>query len=146
MKRKLKILVVFGFFFFFLSVNGFSQFSVSYYSSSLSKIGLGFNVSDRFWSELRLYSNTTIHAITPELVVCFNFVKRERHNIYFGLGGNINYFTGFVLPVGVQFTPIEKFDRFSLHIELQPSLDILSRDLILQSSWGLRFKFGRKDE
>jgi len=135
------------FLFIFLSFNsykGFSQLSISYYSSTLSKIGLGYNFNDRFWSELRLYSNTSISDITPEVVICYNIVKKERHNIYLGLGGNVNYFTGFVLPVGVQFTPIEKFDRFSLHIELQPTLDIES-DLIIQSSWGLRYKFGKKD-
>ncbi|MBN2215021.1 MAG: hypothetical protein JW723_12335 [Bacteroidales bacterium] len=143
MTRQIRILVLIGLF-SILSVKGFSQLSISYYSSSLSKIGLGYNFNDRFWSELRLYSNTTVDDITPELVICYNIVKKERHNIYFGLGGNVNYFTGFVLPVGVQFTPFEKFDRFSLHIELQPTLDIES-DLIIQSSWGLRYTFGNKD-
>jgi hypothetical protein len=143
MTRLMKILFLF-IFLSFISYKGFSQLSISYYSSTLSKIGLGYNFNDRFWSELRLYSNTSISDITPEVVICYNIVKKERHNIYLGLGGNVNYFTGFVLPVGVQFTPIEKFDRFSLHIELQPTLDIES-DLIIQSSWGLRYKFGKKD-
>jgi len=143
MNRLIKILFLFVFL-CLISFKGFSQLSISYYSSALSKIGLGYNFNDRFWSELRLYSNTSISDITPEVVICYNIVKKERHNIYLGLGGNVNYFTGFVLPVGVQFTPIEKFDRFSLHIELQPTLDIES-DLIIQSSWGLRYKFGNKD-
>ena len=143
MTRLIKILFLF-IFFSLISFKGFSQLSISYYSSTLSKIGLGYNFNDRFWSELRLYSNTSISDITPEVVICYNIVKKERHNIYLGLGGNVNYFTGFVLPVGVQFTPIEKFDRFSLHIELQPTLD-LNSDLIIQSSWGLRYKFGKKD-
>jgi hypothetical protein len=143
MNRLMKILFLFIFLSFF-SYKGFSQLSISYYSSTLSKIGLGYNFNDRFWSELRLYSNTSISDITPEVVICYNIVKKERHNIYLGIGGNVNYFSGFVLPVGVQFTPIEKFDRFSLHIELQPTLDIES-DLIIQSSWGLRYKFGKKD-
>ena len=143
MTRKIRILILFGLF-FILSVKGFSQLSISYYSSSLSKIGLGYNFNDKFWSELRLYSNTTVDDITPELVICYNIVKKERHNIYLGLGANVNYFTGFVLPIGVQFTPFEKFDRFSLHIELQPTLDVES-DLIFQSSWGLRYKLGKND-
>lgn len=143
MKRTVKILILFGFF-SILSVKGFSQLSISYYSSSLSKIGLGYNFNDRLWSELRLYSNTSIENITPELVICYNIMKKEMHNIYLGLGGNVNYFTGFVLPIGAQFTPFEKLERFSLHIEFQPTLDIDS-DLILQSSWGLRYKFGKKD-
>ena len=142
MTRSIRILVLFGIF-SIMSAKGFSQLSISYYSSSLSKIGLGYNFSDKLWTELRLYSNTSINDITPELVVCYNIVKKERHNIYLGLGGNVNYFTGFVLPLGVQFTPIEKFDRFSLHIELQPTLNIAEDDLILQSSWGLRYKFGK---
>lgn len=143
MKRKIKFVVLLGLL-SLLSLKGFSQMSVSYYSSSLSKIGLAYNFSDKIWSELRLYSNTSIDDLTPELVLCYNIVEKEKHNVYLGLGGNMNYFTGFVLPVGVQFTPVEKFKRFSLHIELQPTLDLES-DLMIQSSWGLRYKFGKSD-
>jgi len=121
-----------------------SQLSVSYYSSSLSKIGLAYDFSPRLWSELRLYSNTNIGNITPELVFCINVASREYHKIYLGLGANVNYFTGFVMPIGVQFTPFEKFDRFSLHIELEPTLDFSSEDVIIQSSCGIRYKFIRQ--
>jgi hypothetical protein len=141
MTRTIKILVLL----FFITINGFSQLSISYYSSSLSKIGLGYDFNERIWSELRLYSNTTIDDITPEIVFCYNIVNTGNHNIYLGLGGNVNYFTGFVLPVGVQFYPIENFDRFSLQIEIQPTLDIGSSDAFVQSSWGLRYKFGKRD-
>lgn len=144
MTRTIKILVLFGLF-ALISVKGFSQVSISYYTSSLSKIGLGYDFNEKIWSEFRLYSNTNVDDITPELVVCYNIVNKENHNIYLGLGGNVNYFTGLVLPAGVQFIPIENFDRFSLQIELQPALDIESSDLILQSSWGLRYRFGVKD-
>jgi hypothetical protein len=116
--------------------------SISYYSSSLSKIGLGYNFTERFWSELRLYSNTTLDNITPELVLCYNIVKKDKHNIYVGLGGNVNYFNGIVVPIGVQFSPFEKLDKFSFHIEFQPTIDFESATL-LQSSWGLRYRFGK---
>ena len=118
-----------------------SQLSVSYYSSSLSKIGLAYDFTPRFWSEVRLYGNTGIGNITPELVFCFNLANKEFHRIYLGFGGNVNYLTGFVMPVGVQFTPFEKFGRFSLHIELEPTLDLASEDVIIQASWGLRYRF-----
>jgi len=124
-----------------LPLASFSQLSISYYSSNLSKIGLAYDFSPRFWTELRLYSDTDILSITPELVFCFNLANREFHRVYLGLGANINYFTGFVMPIGVQFTPFEKFDRFSLHIELEPTLDVVGEDVIIQSSWGLRYKF-----
>jgi len=124
-----------------LPVTAFSQLSLSYYSSNLSKIGLAYDFSPRFWTEVRLYSDTDISNITPELVFCFNLANREYHKVYLGLGANVNYFTGFVMPIGVQFTPFEKFDRFSLHIELEPTLDLAGEDLIIQSAWGIRYKF-----
>ncbi|MBL7872468.1 MAG: hypothetical protein JNM78_12700 [Cyclobacteriaceae bacterium] len=119
---------------------GFSQVSVSYYNSSLSKIGFSYNFSEKVWSEIRLYSNTTINNLTPELVICYNIVNKEKHNIYAGIGGVANYFNGIVVPIGIQFTPFEKFDKFSFHIEIQPTFDF-ENDIIIQSSWGLRYKF-----
>lgn len=145
MKKTFKMMVLVG----LLSLaclKGYSQLSVSYYASSLDKIGLGYNFSNRFWSELRLYANTRVEDLTPELVVCFNLAHKEKHNVYLGVGGNVNYFTGFVMPVGVQFSPVEKLDRFSIHIELQPMLDIEGDAiLIFQGSWGLRYTFGKRD-
>jgi hypothetical protein len=142
MSKSIKLLFLTGLFIITVN-NAFSQLSVSYYSSSLSKIGVGYEFGDRFWGEFRLYNNTSINDITPELVFCYDIVDRERHDVYLGFGGNVNYFTGFVLPVGVQFIPVEDFERFSLHIEFQPSLDI-EGDLITQGSWGLRYMFGKK--
>jgi hypothetical protein len=37
------------------------------------------------------------------------------------------------MPPGVQFTLFEKFDRFSFHIEPEPTLDFTIEDLIIQS-------------
>ncbi|MRR22095.1 hypothetical protein EG830_03845 [bacterium] len=122
-----------------------SQLSVSYYSSNLSKIGLAYDFTPRFWSEVRLYADTDISNITPELVLCFNLASKEFHRIYLGFGGNVNYLNGFVMPVGVQFTPFEKFGRFSLHIEFEPSLDLVSETVIIQASWGLRYRFLRQE-
>ena len=141
MKRHFKILFLFGFL-SIISLQAFSQWSVSYYSSSLSKVGVGYDFSERFYSELRLYSNTTVDDITPEFVLGYNVVNEEKHNIYLGLGGNVNHFTGLVLPFGVQFTPLETFDRFSLHVEVQPTYDF-EGDVIIQSAWGIRYRFGK---
>lgn len=143
MKRSTKIVVLCGLI-TLISLKGFSQLSISYYSSSLSKIGIGYNPDDKLWGELRLYGNTSFDNITPELVVCYNIAEKERHNVYVGLGVVVNHFNGLVLPVGVQFTPIEQFDKFSLHIEIEPVLDF-DHDLIIQSSWGFRYRFGEKD-
>ncbi len=140
MKKAYKVLVLSGFL-ALVPITAFTQLSISYYSSNLSKIGLAYDFSPRFWTEVRLYSDTDISNITPEVVFCFNLVNREFHKVYLGLGANVNYFTGFVMPIGVQFTPFEKFGRFSLHIELEPTLDLAGEDVIIQSSWGIRYKF-----
>lgn len=144
MKKAVMILVL-GSLLFILPHSAFSQFSVSYYSSSLSKIGVAYDFTPVFWSEFRLYSNTGLGNITPELVLCFNVSRKEFHRVYVGFGGNVNYFTGFVMPVGVQFTPFERLDRFSLHIELEPTLDLSSEDVIIQSSWGIRYRFLKQE-
>lgn len=126
---------------------GFSQFSVSYFHSSFPpKIGLGYNFSGKVWSEFRLYNETDIYStyMIPELVVCYNFVNKNRHNIYAGIGALAAYDKGIVVPIGVQFTPFEKFDRFSLHIEMQPTFIIDNYPIIL-SGWGFRYKFGGKN-
>jgi hypothetical protein len=139
MTRTIKTLVLIGLI-SFMSNRAFSQIGVSYYSSSLSKIGLSYNFSGKVWSELRLYSNTTFDDLTPELVLCYNFISKERYNIYAGVGGVINYYNGIIIPVGVQFTPFQKFDKFSLHIELQPTFDFENTPIV-ESSWGIRYKF-----
>lgn len=142
MKRSVKIVVLCGLI-ILVSLKGFSQLSISYYSS-LSKIGMGYNLDDKLWGEFRLYGNTSIDNISPELVFCYNIVKREHHNVYLGLGATVNRYNGLVLPVGVQFTPIEQFDKFSLHIEIEPVIDF-DNDLFILTSWGFRYKFGKKD-
>ena len=139
MTRTIKTLLLIGLI-SFLSIDAFSQIGVSYYSSNSSKIGLSYDFSNKFWSELRLYSNAYFSDLTSELVLCYNLVNQERYNIYVGIGGVFNYYNGIVVPIGVQFTPFEKLDKFSLHIELQPISDF-DKTSSVQTSWGLRYKF-----
>ena len=139
MKRIILMLLLMGIF-VAISTKGSAQMSISYYSSSFSKIGIAYNFSNRFWSEIRLYSNTTLEDITPELVICYNLAHHDKYNIYLGVGGNVNYYSGLVIPAGLQFTPFEKLKNFSFHIEFQPMV-VFDQDVILQSSWGIRYKF-----
>jgi hypothetical protein len=153
MTRKIKIFVL-VMLTSFLSSNAFSQIGVSYYSS-YSKLGVSYDFSNKVWGEFRLNSNGSMLDLTPELVLCRNFVSNERYNIYAGVGGVLNRVVGIrfnngygyidnlygiVIPVGVQFTPFEKLDRFSLHLELMPTIGHYF-DTDLQTSWGLRYKF-----
>ena len=124
--------------------SGFGQLSMSYQYSSLSKIGMAYNFSQRFWTELRFYSNTDVVDLTPELALLYNVSVKERHEIYIGIGGVINYISCFILPIGLQFRPFENFKRFSLQIEFEPTLDFVSESIIFQSAAGIRYTFGKK--
>lgn len=140
-----KTLLIIAFFVAFLSLgnNGYGQLSVSYHYSSLSKIGLGYNFSPSIWTELRLYSNTTLDNLTPEFTLLFNVCKKERHEVYVGVGGVANGFSGVLFPIGIQFRPFENFKRFSFHIELAPLLETNRDEVILQSAAGIRYTFGK---
>lgn len=140
-----KLLLIFVFIIVLLSTNkGFGQLSVSYQFSSWNKIGMGYNFSPKIWTELRIYSNTNLNSFTPELVFLLNVTKKERHEIYIGIGGVANVFEGLVFPVGLQFKPLENFTRFSLQIEFEPTIDIGREDFIFQSSAGIRYTFGKE--
>jgi hypothetical protein len=143
MKKSILVLVLI-FCLVSISNSGLGQLSMSYQYSSLNKIGIAYNFSQRFWTELRIYSNTSVSDFTPELTFLYNVSVKERHEIYIGAGVVINYFSGFVTPVGLQFRPFENFKRFSLQIEFEPTFDWVSEDLIFQSSAGIRYTFGKK--
>jgi hypothetical protein len=133
MKRTVLVVIVFLF-----ALKGFSQMSVSYYSVG-SKLGVAYNFNPKLWAELRLYSNADISEITPQLVGCYNFVQKERFNVYVGIGGMLNTENGVIIPVGIQFTPFEKFNHFLLHIELDPTIS--DYGTYYNTSWGLRYRF-----
>lgn len=140
-----KLLLIIVFIIVLLSTNkGFGQLSVSYQFSSWNKIGLGYNFSPKIWTEFRIYSNTDLDSFTPELVFLFNVTKKERHEIYVGIGGVANVFEGLVFPVGLQFKPLANFTRFSMQIEFEPTIDIGGDDIIFQSSAGIRYTFGKE--
>ena len=140
-----KSLLTFGFIFCFsiLSNSSFGQLSMSYQFSSLNKIGLAYNFSKRFWTELRIYSNTFVDDFTPELVFLYNASVKERHEIYFGAGAVVNFFSGIVIPIGLEFRPFENFQRFSMQIEFEPTIDFGNENLAFQSSAGVRYTFGK---
>jgi hypothetical protein len=137
-----RVFLIIGFLVGFLGLSneGYGQLSLSYQYSSLNKIGLGYNFSPKLWTELRVFSNTYLEDITPELVLLYNVSQKERHEIYVGVGVVANVFYGLVVPIGLQFRPIENFQQFSIQIEFAPIID---DGIILQSSAGIRYTFSR---
>lgn len=120
------------------------QVSLSYQYSSLNKFGIGYDFTPQIRSELRLYSNTYIGDITPELVFMFNLKTRDTHEIYAGVGGVMNYFNGILVPAGIRVRPFENLRGLAFVIELEPTYDFDMEDILIQSSAGIRYTFGRK--
>ncbi len=133
-----------GTFFIFLLIFckiGFSQISVSVSFSSDYKIGIGYNFSERIWSELRLSGEEVFSDISSELVLCNNIVKRERYSFYSGIGVLVNFdYGGLIIPFGTQFCPIEGLKNLSLHFELLPTF-IVGKDIQISSAIGVRYLF-----
>ena len=128
-----------------LSNHGFSQLSATFNYSSLSKIGLGYQFSTKIFTEFRMISNTKMDDIGPELIIGYNAINRDRHNVYIGFGATINYLSGLVLPIGLEFYPIESFDNFSLKIEFEPTYTVFdTEELLFMSSAGIKYRFGDK--
>lgn len=124
----------------FCSFEGFSQLSVAYYQSSSPKLGMAYNFTNRLWAEARVYGNSFTNNFTPEAALCYNAIQTENHSVYAGVGGNVNGYQGFILPLGVQIRPMKDFRNLALQIEFQPMYDFNSY-YILQSSFGFRYHF-----
>ena len=118
----------------------FQKMSISYHQSNLSKIGVAYHISDKFWTEARIYTYPGFDDFNGELIVCYNLLTQPRHNFYIGVGAASNYYEGVVLPLGFQFQPIKEFNQLLLHIEGMPTYDF-SETVGFQSSFGFRYLF-----
>jgi hypothetical protein len=119
-----------------------SQVNVAYYGNIVhSKIGIGYEFNETWWADLRIYSGTSLNDLTPEVVLVYNFMRRDRYKNYVGAGMVLNYLNGFVAPLGVRFTPFENYDNLSFHIEFQPMYEFDLDDFFISGLLGLRFKF-----
>jgi hypothetical protein len=128
--------------FCFCTINvSFAQFGVSVHQSNLPFIGLNYEVNDRFVPELRLGIDTYLNNMTVEAVATYQFVNKEDHELYVGLGGRANNMAGLVIPVGAHFFPFAS-KTFGFHIELAPIVS--DGSMIVRGSWGIRYRFRKK--
>jgi hypothetical protein len=143
MKTQVKFFIIAAIFTLTSISNSFSQLGVSYYASNFSKAGISYNFGERLWTELRVYTNFDMEDITPELVLNYNFVKKESFDFYVGIGGFVNFFNGVVLPIGFHLRPVKEMPNFALLFEIQPSYDDALDGLFL-GNVGFRYTFNKK--
>ena len=119
------------------SFAGFSQIGISYHQSQLSFIGVNYQTSERFLTEFRLNTNTLIEDLSPELVLHYQFVKKETHEAYAGIGGRFQIDEGMVVPLGFNLFPFNK-KQFGFHTEVAA---IIGENNVFRGSWGIRYIF-----
>ena len=134
--KKLIFTLILGIIFF----NSYSQISASFYQNeSNSKIAIGYEFNDKLWTDFRLYSGTNIENITPEIVLNYNFVKKEKYETYIGAGIVLNNINGIIIPIGIGIKPFENLKNLSLNIELNPLYEIDFEDVFIRGFIGIRY-------
>ncbi len=127
-------------FFFILSSQAFSQLTASFFQNeTFAKIGIGYEFNEKIWADMRIYSGTNVDNFTPEIVVNYNFLRKENYDAYLGLGVTLNNINGVVLPLGVAIKPFENLKNLSLNIEFSPLYEIDFDDLFIRGFVGIRY-------
>jgi hypothetical protein len=120
---------------------GYSQITTSFYTNEAnSKIAIGYQFNEKLWSDLRVYSGTNIDNFTPEIVVNYNYLRKENYETYFGAGVILNSINGVVIPIGIAIKPFENLKNLSLNIEFNPLYEIDLNDLFIRGFIGIRYK------
>lgn len=138
-QKKIKLII-------FLSLSavylkGYSQVSTLFYANeSHSKVAVGYQFNDKWWSDLRIYSGTTINNVTPEIVLNYNFLRKENYEIYFGARVIFNNINGIVIPIGIGIKPFKSVQNLSLNIEFNPLYELDWNDLFIRGFIGIRYK------
>ena len=134
--KKLIFTLILGIIFF----SSYSQISASFYQNeSNSKIAIGYEFNDKLWTDFRLYSITNIENITPEIVLNYNFVKKEKYEAYIGAGIILNNINGIIIPIGIGIKPFENLKNLSLNIELNPLYEIDFEDVFIRGFIGIKY-------
>lgn len=117
-----------------------SQITASFYTNSnSSKFTVGYNINERFWTDLRIYSDTSLDNITPEIVINHNIVNKADYDIYFGAGAILNNINAVVIPVGVAIKPFENLKNLSFNIEFNPIYEFDLDDVFIRGFIGMRY-------
>jgi len=129
-----------------LSIGALGQISVANYFNEQASIGVGYDITKKLKTELRLGISNFVNT---DLFLTYEFITRENYSIYSGIG------TGFYDAIedykvsalaGIEIKPFKKEYGLTLHMELQPFYDnIFNKSATgrFYHSWGIRYTFGK---
>ncbi len=126
-----------------------AQFGLSYHQSPLSFIGVNYEAGKRFLGELRIATNVYVGDLTAEGIVAYRFGNSKEFNPYLGAGIRLAAEEGgsaIVIPIGVNIYPFTR-KNFGFHLEFTPFVGEEDfSDNIVRGSWGIRYRFGNKED
>lgn len=124
------------------SFNSYSQISTSFYQNdNNSKIAIGYEFSEKLWGDIRVYSGTSIENFTPEIVLNYNLVRKEKYTTYIGAGFSLNNISGIIIPIGIAIKPFENSKNLSFNIEFDPTYEINFEDILIRGFVGIKYIF-----
>ena len=115
-----KVILFFAFLFVYSSVS--AQFGISYQLSTNDKIGISYDFNPKLWVKLGFYDGVFFENFTVDAAIMYNFVNKEKHNVYIGFGGIVNFMNGIIVPIGVEVKPIKDTPNFSFLFEALPTI------------------------
>ena len=143
----------------FISNSLFAQFSIhlNYSEPTKTGIGIGYDFSKRFWSNLTfsrgivdeeahvepVLERFRIDNLSANLTANYNIIAKEHYDTYLGIGGLVNFYAEtyafFTVPVGIRVRPFEQLNKPALSIELQPAIN--GSDVYLFGCLGVHYSF-----
>jgi len=115
----------------------FAQLGVAYHQSNLPFIGVNYEFGEKFRPELRIGTDNFFADTSLELVATYDILNKEEFEVYAGIGGRIESFTGIVVPIGLNIYP-HTTKQFGFQIEVAP---LIGDSVVLRGSWGIRYRF-----
>ncbi len=113
-----------------------AQWGVEFLASNFPQLTVNYEINERIRPGVSFGTDTYLEDISIELTATYDLLDRSEFEVYAGAGVRFNYFSGLVIPIGVNVYPFET-DRLGFKIEMAP---IIGDDAILRGGAGLRIR------
>lgn len=116
-----------------------AQWTTAFHISNRPFVAVNKQLGEKWLPEFRVDVDNSFDYTGLELVVNYLFVQNETYQFYGGLGGRVNYYSGVVIPAGLNIYPFEN-KNFGFQMELAGIVGELS---YLRGSTGIRYRFNK---
>ncbi|TXE14578.1 hypothetical protein [Algoriphagus aquimarinus] len=116
-----------------------AQWTTAFHISNRPFAAVNKQLGEKWLPEFRVDVDNSFEYTGLELVVNYLFIQNDTYQFYGGLGARVNYFSGIVIPAGLNIYPFEN-KNFGFQMELSGIVGELS---YLRGSTGIRYRFNK---